>query len=204
MAGKRYIVTCGETIIASSTSPVEALLAASSCRSTVRLYRAELVAEIDASLLPALLRGLQAETGKPQPRESAAGPTVTPGKPVAVVFDQMYKTFAQILDRELKDKPLVFHEVLGRGIDKPVRVSQRVYQQPAHDDYDVLRLVERLANQHGTVIFFTGDKRLANQARLLPGVNVVYLPPGEVAGKEMALRVMKQKILELLQSEGGR
>ena len=204
MSSRRYIAACDETIIASSPNPVEALRAASSCRGTIRLYRAELVAEIDASLLPALLKGLQAEMGKTRPTGSETAPAISLGKPAAVVFDQMYKTFAQILDRELKDMPLVFHEVLGRGIDKPVRVNQRVYQQPAHDDYDVLRLVERLAKQHGTVIFFTGDKRLANQARLLPGVNVVYLPPGEVAGKEMALRVMKQRILEILQREGDR
>lgn len=204
MAGERYVAACGETIVATSKDPLEALQAASSCKDVVRLYRAELVAEIDASLLPALLRRIQGEAGRPQQQARPAAAPAAAGRPVAVVFDQMYKTFAQILDRELKDEPLVFHEVLGRGIDKPVRLSQRVYQQPAHDDYDVLRLVEKLADQHGRVIFFTGDKRLANQARLLPGVHVVYLPPGEVAGKEMALRVMRQRILEILQREGGR
>jgi len=63
------------------------------------------------------------------------------------------------------------HEVVGRGLERTVRVSERVYREPARDDYDVLSLAERLAKRM-PVVLFTGDKKLAEQASMLSNVHV--------------------------------
>ncbi len=193
-----YLVLCGDRLLAEAGSLAEALRKARSCSEDVRVYRAEIVLQATPSEIRELLGGPKtlrqpAAAAVAQPAEEPPAGATVPGG-VAVVFDQMFKRFAEILERELPEG-IVFHEVLGRGIDRPIKVSQRVFQQPARDDYDVLNLLERLARENKLVIFFTGDKRLAAQARTLPRVVVEYLPPGELAGKEMAIKLMKERIL---------
>ncbi|NPA05109.1 MAG: hypothetical protein GXO09_03325 [Crenarchaeota archaeon] len=137
--------------------------------------------EADASVLSELM-GYGAE------RRPEEAPVTRSGR-VCAVFDQMYKGFADIIARELRDDRLVLHEIVGRGLEKPVKASERVFRQPARDDYDILRLLRRLAREC-RVVFFTGDKKLANQAALIENVEVEYMPPGEFTGKEAAIDAM--------------
>ncbi len=108
---------------------------------------------------------------------------------VAAVFDQMFRGFAEIVGREVPGVDL--HEILGRGIDEPVRVG-RLTKWPASDDFDVLKVVEGLAGKYDYVVFFTGDKRLARQAEALGMTNlrVEYMPPNEFPGKESLAKAM--------------
>lgn len=192
----------------------EALNALQACRENAEIARCETIIRLEASELRELLSSKPASAGEENPpgpraavtREKPRPPRVrgepSAQAPVAVVFDQMFKRFAEILDRELPSTPLEFHEIIGRGLEAPLRVGPRLYQQPARDDYDVLKLLETLSNTKRLVVFFTGDKRLAGQARSLPGVYVVYLPPGEVSGKEMAIKLMKKEITKALEEAG--
>jgi len=194
---RAYLLVCDGKAKGLYPSLREALSAAEAC-SRVEVYRAEPVLRLTREEL--------AELGASQPQAKPAAAQRQAQKPgpgvleAAVVFDQMFKRFAEILDRELRSYPLVFHEIIGRGLEKPLRVSDRIYQQPARDDYDVLNLLERLSKEHSLVIFFTGDRRLAAQARTLPNVRVEFLPPGEVSGKEMAIKLMKRRIIEALEA----
>jgi hypothetical protein len=112
---------------------------------------------------------------------------------VAAVFDQMFRGFAEIVAREVPGVEL--HEVVGRGLEKPVRVG-RIYKEPARDDFDVLSLVERLAAGGKRVVFFTGDKKLANQAAALGDerIIVMYMPPNEYPGKESLAKAMIEAV----------
>ncbi|NOZ89640.1 MAG: hypothetical protein GXO15_06940 [Crenarchaeota archaeon] len=207
-----YLVACGPSITGPYPGLHEALQAAAEkCRTRAVIIRGVVVAVLDREDLAGLravgqragVAGEAAGAGAARPGQEAAEEAAAAAA-AAVVLDQMFKTFAEILDRELRGEPLVFHEVLGRGIDRPVKVSERVYQQPARDDYDVLKLLEELSSKHSLVIFFTGDKRLASQARSIPGVRVVYLPPGEAPGKEQAIKLMVKAIREALASSSRR
>ncbi len=194
-----YLVACGPSITGPYPGLHEALQAAAKrCGSRAVIIRGVVVAVLDREDLSGLRAAGRGGAGGEA--EAQAEGEAAAGAAAAVVLDQMFKTFAEILDRELRGEPLVFHEVLGRGIERPVRVSERVYQQPARDDYDVLKLLEELSSKHSLVIFFTGDKRLASQARSIPGVRVVYLPPGEAPGKEQAIKWMVKAIREALAS----
>jgi hypothetical protein len=192
---RSYRAYCGEKLLGTYSELKQALAALSGCSETIRVERCEEIMvlapdEYSELALPIKPREREAKTvATAQRNEGKRGTT-------AIVFDQMFKRFAEILDRELSGLNVEFHEIIGRGLEKPIRVSNRIYQEPAHDDYDVLSLLEKLSNKHSKVIFFTGDRRLAAQARALPGVHVVYLPPGEVAGKEMAIKLMKKEILK--------
>ncbi len=201
-----YLVVCGGKTLEAPDFAAALSRAAGECSDSAVILRGEVIARLGAEELHSLRAGGAvgaAAAGAQRPwrgqgASQAASLEAAGEAEVAVVFDQMYKTFAEILERELRDLPLVFHEILGRGIDRPVKVSQRIYQQPARDDYDVLKLLEQLAQKHRLVIFFTGDKRLANQARSIEGVHVEYLPPGEAPGKEQALKLMARRIREIL------
>jgi hypothetical protein len=176
-----YLVLCDSNSYTVKGTILDAIReAARRCRGRqVEIYRAQIVARLE----PGDLEGLEAEVGA--------------GK-AAVVLDQMFKGFADILDRELTGYDIEFHEIYGSGIGRTVRVSDRVFRQPARDDYDILSLLEKLTNSYRLVIFFTGDKKLASQAKLIPGVHVEYLPPGEVMGKEHAARMMVKRVKEVL------
>jgi len=197
-----YVAYCGDHSVGRFKRLEDALRALASCNARIRVDRCETALSISPEELAAILReAIVPGTQRPGRGSAAEQPVATDEESrdvAAVVFDQMFKRFAEILDRELRDERLVFHEVIGRGLEKPLRVAERIYQQPAKDDYDVLRLLEDLSTRHSRIIFFTGDRRLAAQARALPGVSVVYLPPGEVAGKEMAIKLMKKEIIKRL------
>ncbi|GEM_PF-5008153 len=200
---RTYLAYCGDKPRGSYRSLSEALQALAGCKEAARIDRCETIVSLSPDEVAALTEPIGSAAVAPSvgaPSASKTQSTVRAGR-AAVVFDQMFKRFAEILDRELKSQELVFHEIIGRGLEGPLQVSERVFQQPARDDYDVLKLLEELSRQHGKVIFFTGDRRLAAQARTLPGVHVVYLPPGEVAGKEMAIKLMKKEIQRLLKGE---
>ncbi len=202
-AARQYLLICDGKARGLYPSLREALAEAVDC-SRVEVYRAEPVLSLtreelaELTAAPAKPARQAGHTG-PMQAASAAAAREAPRAPAAVVFDQMFKRFAEVLDRELKDYPLVFHEIIGRGLEKPLRVADRIYQQPARDDYDVLNLLEKLSKEHSLVIFFTGDRKLAAQARALPNVRVEFLPPGEVSGKEMAIKLMKRRIIEALE-----
>jgi len=196
-----YIVSCGGSLYEVPSFGEAVLIVASKCRSGATIYRATRVLYLtdeEVNDLQKILSGNQASIGadKQQQVEATTRSRKAEAKSeYAVVFDQMYKGFADILAREITSSSLEFHEILGRGISEPLKAGERVYRQPARDDYDILKLLETLANRYkGGVLFFTGDKKLANQARLVPGVHVEYMPPGEVAGKEIALKLMAQRI----------
>ncbi len=192
MAGKEYIVECNGRVAGRAESLEEALRLANSCGGDVSILECRRVFYASREALRAISIAPPAPE-KPREGERESGE----GKGVAVVFDQMFKGFAEILEREIGEPGIVFHEILGRGIPGPVKLGERLYQQPARDDYDVLKLLERLAGENRLVVFFTGDKKLARQARAVGNVEVVFLPPGEVTGKEMALKAMAEKIREL-------
>ncbi len=127
------------------------------------------------------------------------------GGGLGVVLDQMFRGFSEILERELgPDAGVEIHEIVGRGLDRSVRVSKRTYQDPAKDDYDVLKLVESLAGRLGRVVFFTGDKKLARQANALGDDRIVveYMPPNEYPGKEALARAMLEAVRRELKAQG--
>lgn len=107
---------------------------------------------------------------------------------VPVVLDQMYRGFADILAGKLDY--VEAHEVVGRGLKSTLAKGDRVYLEPAESDYDVIKLAERLAGEKGLSVLVTGDKKLAEQARLKPGVRVLYMPPGEYPGKESMVEAL--------------
>jgi len=119
------------------------------------------------------------------------------GVGVAAVFDQMFRGFAEIVGRYVEGVEL--HQVVGRGLQRPVRRG-RVTLWPAHDDYDVLKIVESLAREGKRVVFFTGDKRLARQAEALANPNIIvrYMPPNEYPGKEAIAEAMIDAVREAL------
>ncbi len=190
-----YLAYCDNNVFKAKSLREVLQKALQECRSSITVYRAFQVAVLEPDEARELLEARASGTALEQP-----GSTV--GK-LAVVFDQMFKGFAEILERELKDLPIEFHEILGRGIDKAIKVDERLFQQPAHDDYDVLKLLEALAAEGKTVLFFTGDKRLASQARMVNGVRVAYLPPSEVAGKELAIKIMLERIRRVAKELGN-
>ncbi len=159
------------------------------CSGGAHIYRVAPVAILTREELQQL-RGLVGAVPRPESEEEARGGCVY------VILDQMFRGFAGTIERELSDLCVELHEVVGRGLERTVRVSDKVFLEPARDDYDVLRLAERLA-ERGTVVLFTGDKKLAEQARMTGGVRVEYMPPGEFGGKEMAIKHMVRVIKDL-------
>jgi len=114
---------------------------------------------------------------------------------VIAVLDQMFRGYyADVIEREAPYAEV--HEVVGRGVQETLRASERRYLEPASDDFDVLRLVSRLASSGVPVLFFTGDKRLASQAQALglPNLRVLYMPPSEFPGKESVAEAMINEI----------
>jgi len=141
---------------------------------------------------------VRARESREPPR--AATPVEGPrggGMGVAAVFDQMFRGFAEIVGRYVEGVEL--HQVVGRGLQRPVRRG-RVTLWPAHDDYDVLKIVESLAREGKRVVFFTGDKRLARQAEALADPNIIvrYMPPNEYPGKEAIAEAMIEAVREAL------
>ena len=184
-----YIVECGD-VRKVFTSLGQALrYAVANCSNEVRVYRTEPVLSITVRELEELREILGVEVGKTA--SEAAGREVgrRGARCVAAIFDQMFRGFAEVVDRELRDLCLELHEVIGRGLEKTVRVGERIFREPARDDYDVLSLAERLAKRL-PVVLFTGDRKLAEQASMIKNVYVEYMPPNEYAGKEMAVKHM--------------
>lgn len=193
-----YLILCNGLFYDWSTSLQEALTKAAKCHGNVEVYLGKRIVFLSREALAELSNLLASIATKVGEAEAS---TVDGRGKVAVVLDQMFRTFAEVLYREIDVENVEFHEILGRGIDEPVRISERLYQQPARDDYDILKLIEELASKHRIVIFFTGDKKLASQARTIGNVVVEYLPPSEIAGKEIAIRYMKKRIREVLEHE---
>ncbi len=181
-----YLLICDGNLVYETTSFSELLKNLKACSQSSRLMvvRGRIVISLVGDEVRELVARYQPVRGEPKEQ-----------KRLAVVLDQMYKGFAEVLSREVARPNIEFHEIVGRGLEKPVKIG-RVSLQPARDDYDVLKLLEEL-KQRGSVLFFTGDKRLAQQAAAL-GVEVEYMPPGEFTGKEAAIRAMLEKIKERL------
>ncbi len=182
-----YIVISKDRVIGTYESFTDALRAVIEAGSG-EIYRGELILRLSSEEVLELT-GLLAE--KLEPVEA---PVVTSKEKqrLAIVLDQMYKGFfTNVLAREFREAEI--HEIVGRGIAKPLRTGN-IIKQPAQDDFDVLGIVEKLASNGYRVIFFTGDKRLATQASLLSGVDVVYAPPSEFTGKEALAKYMIEEV----------
>jgi hypothetical protein len=131
-----------------------------------------------------------AQTAPAQPGEAEGQ-----ASKVIAVLDQMFRGYyADVIEREAPYAEV--HEVVGRGVQETLRVSEKRYLEPASDDFDVLRLVSRLASSGVPVLFFTGDKRLTSQAQALglPNLRVLYMPPSEFPGKESVAEAMINEI----------
>ncbi|ADL18440.1 hypothetical protein ASAC_0032 [Acidilobus saccharovorans 345-15] len=116
---------------------------------------------------------------------------------VAAVLDQMFRGYyPDVIEREEPDVEL--HVIVGRGLQAPQQAGPRRVLEPANDDFDVLKVVERVARGARRVLFFTGDKRLAGQAEVtasqLGNVEVHYMPPNEFPGKESLAKAMIEAI----------
>jgi len=204
----------GDVIVANSLSELEDVLAGGSDVEALILIRGEVLSVFKAvkagaplvepsgeeqsrRALPDLIRraGLE-ESRTLQPKRTS--------RAVAIVLDQMFRGFAGILERELEHDALEIHEIVGRGLPATLKISERVFQEPANDDFDVLKLVENLASRASIVVFFTGDKKLAKQASLLGLHNVVvkYMPPNEYPGKESLAKAMIETVRSALEGLG--
>ena len=164
---------------------------------TVAIIEGEVVAVGRLSFLrPARQAQQPQQAAQPQEAQRPA-----PQGATVVVLDQMFRGFADIILRDAGGVEV--HEVVGRGVQSTVAAGEGRYLEPANDDYDVLRLVERLAGRGGRVLFFTGDKRLASQAMLLASrlgnVEVYYMPPNEYPGKES----LAQAMVAAIRRQGG-
>ncbi len=164
-----------------------------------RVYRGELVLALTPDEVIELT-GVFGEKAEPVEAPVSRKPVVEKPR-VAVVLDQMFRGYySNILARQYPG--IEIHEVIGRGIEKPIRVGN-VVKEPARDDYDVLNIVEEIARRGYRVLFFTGDKKLASQAMIIEGVRVYYTPPNEYPGKEALAKYMVEKIREELESIQG-
>ncbi len=156
-----------------------------------KIFRGELIASLSPDEVVELI-GLFSEGQEPVEAPTAKG--TSREERLSIVIDQMYKGFfTNVLSREFPEAEI--HEIVGRGIEKPVKIGN-VVKQPARDDFDILNLLEDLARKGYRVVFFTGDKKLATQAELIREVHVVYAPPNEFPGKESLAKYMVEKIRE--------
>ena len=188
MERRVVVVVRGEIVVAGSVE--EALSAAGG---------SGVVIESDCPIRVRVVGGAQPAR---QREEVGRAERRAPSRPrVAVVLDQMFRGLGETVARELGPR-IEVHEVLGRGLEKPVRQG-RVTRWPARDDYDVMKIVEELAGR-ARVLFATGDKRLARQVESLglPGVVVAYMPPNEYPGKESIIREIVRRARSILY-EGG-
>ncbi len=192
MERPKYLVVGSDGSSRIADTLLEALRAAANLKPPVQVYRAVPIAVLDREEVEELRRLRGPAVAESEAERGASGQRLA-----VVVFDQMFRGFGEIVGRELGGAVEV-HEVAGRGLDKPVR-SGHVILEPARDDYDVIKLLEKLRGKGLPVIFFTGDKRLAHQASMLEGVFVEYLPPSEVPGKEVAIRRMIERIRGILE-----
>jgi len=193
-----YLVKCenGRLVSLQESLSLKTLLDAPCKKITVyRIRELEKVLEVDKDVLIALTRNVVKDfTASEQPQQ------IKTAKCIAVVFDQMYKGFAELVAREMGEASgivIEYHEIVGRGLDKPVKIGS-VYKQPARDDYDVFKLLKSLS-ERCNVVFFTGDKKLANQCMMIKRVNVYYMPPGEYGGKEFVV----ERMVEILRQVVG-
>ena len=116
----------------------------------------------------------------------------------AVILDQMFR-IGSVLE-PLVPEGVVLYEVVGLGLEEEVRVSDKLVQAPARDDFDIYRLVERLSGQFKRVLLITGDKKLANAVRIqaarkgLANVEVHYMPPSEFPGRTQMIEAILRRI----------
>ncbi len=183
-----YLILCnGSTLVVEGTVMDAIRSAAERCRGKrVEIYRARIVAALDPDELDAVRQSIGVKGEAPK---------------AVVVLDQMFRGFGEIIDRELADVSVEVYEIYGKEAGKPMKIGDRVYAQPARDDYDILKFLEGLSNMYERVIFFTGDKKLAAQAKLIPSIYVEYLPPSAIVGKEHAATIMVKRIREILSNK---
>ena len=131
------------------------------------------------------------------PRAEEKEPAKPTGR-VAVVLDQMFR-IGSVLE-PLVPEGVVLYEVVGLGLEEEARLSDKLVQAPARDDFDIYKLVERLAGQFERVLLITGDKKLANAVRVqagrkrLTGVEVHYMPPSEFPGRTQMIEAILERI----------
>ncbi len=200
---RAVLLTREGPVVVESLEELALALAKSGGHAYIVLVEGRVIGAVEARLAAPGLeasRGASWESQEADRRPGTPQPVST-AHSVAAVFDQMFRGFAEIVAREVPGVEL--HEVVGRGLEKPVRVG-RIFKEPARDDYDVLSLVERLASQGKKVVFFTGDKRLANQAAALGDERIIveYMPPNEYPGKESIAKAMIEAVKRAIAASG--
>lgn len=203
---RAVLLTREGPVVVESLEELAQALARSEGRAYIVLVEGKVIGAVEARLTAPstettkeVAQGSQEAARKLKPLRAISASTTSN---TAAVFDQMFRGFAEIVAREVPSVEL--HEVVGRGLEKPVRVG-RIFKEPARDDYDVLSLVERLASQGKKVVFFTGDKRLANQAAALGDDRIIveYMPPNEYPGKESLAKAMIEAVRRAIATSGG-
>ena len=121
-----------------------------------------------------------------------------PGSRVAVVLDQMLRV-GSVLEPRVPEGTVIY-EAVGIGLDREVRVSDRLVQVPVRDDFDIYMLVGRLSGQYDKVLLFSGDKALVNDVRVRAAqeghgnVVVHYMPPSEFASRAQLIEELLRRI----------
>ncbi|ABN70548.1 hypothetical protein Smar_1458 [Staphylothermus marinus F1] len=152
------------------------------------IYRGELVMKLSPSEIAELKDFISWI-----PVEPVEAPVASKRK-VAIVLDQMFKGFyTEVLAREFKDYEI--HEIVGKGVDKPIR-SGNIVREPAENDLDIVKLIQSLIDKSYKVYFFTGDKKLYMHTSTIPGVKSYYMPPSEYPSKEKLVLEMIKYVRE--------
>ena len=136
---------------------------------------------------------------KPAPEEAPeARPERAARGRVAVVLDQMLR-IGSVLEPRVPEGTVIF-EAVGVGLDREVRVSDRLVHVPVRDDFDIYMLVDRLADEFDKVLLFSGDKALVNDVRIRAAQkghgNVVihYMPPSEFSSRAHLIEEVLRRI----------
>ena len=92
----------------------------------------------------------------------------------------------------------------GLGVEQDVKVKN-VWKHRAEDDYDVMRLVEKLSKD-GKLLFISGDKKLTESIAYMVGakelnVTVKYMPPTQYPGRENLIQAIMAEVTNV--SEKG-
>ena len=117
---------------------------------------------------------------------------------IRVLLDQTYPGLAE---RLAVLKPEVeWHEVVGLGVEQDVKIKN-VWKHRAEDDYDVMRLVEKLSKD-GKLVFISGDKKLTESIAYMVGakelnVTVKYMPPTQYPGRENLIQAIMAEVVNI-------
>ena len=161
--------------------------------------------EIEIIIRPKVRKVLVERERRPRlEAEEKPRPVAGPAR-LAVILDQMLRMGSTLEPRV--PEGTVIYEAVGVGLEKEVRVSDRLVRVPARSDYDLCELACELAERYDKVLFFTGDKTLVNDVRVLASerglenIEVHYLPPSETAARAQLIEQLLKRIRSAHQSQ---